>query len=239
MGRTRKLTNQETHPDSTALVDTLPTALYWFGMLPAQGTFKLKKPTREKDPQTNDYFTYMDVTSEELWGSEVNQWVGRCRWKQSLSVNGLTFDAFTETLMRPVGTQGDTLNKVSWPGSIAELDEERVKHVIEQCYRNVMRLKDGIGKEINIGQLKSYQMLPDGKEIGTPEGYNSRTDTFFSHYVYIAKLEANPQEFERGTYYRLAQSWEEFFRSPPQSVAEAFPMKDGKIQFTKAEPEEK
>src|SRR6185436_9369135 len=106
MGRTKKLTAIELNPDSLAMTDVLPTSLYWFGMLPAQETFKLKKPTREKDPKTGDYFTYEDTTSQELWEGEVNQWVGRCRWKQSLSVNGLSFDAFTETLMRPVGAQG-------------------------------------------------------------------------------------------------------------------------------------
>jgi hypothetical protein len=232
MGRTKKLTAQEIHPDATAIADAPPTALYWCGMLPAQGTFKLKKPTREKDSQTNDYFTWIDVTSQELWESEVNQWVGRCRWKQSLSVNGFSFDAFTETLMRQVGTPGDNLSRHSWPGAIIELDEDRFKHIVEQCYRNVIRLKNGMGHEICIDQPKSYMMRQDGSETSIKEGYNSRTDTFVAHYVYAMKVDVDPQQFDRDTYYRLAFAWDEFFKTPPQSVAEMYPLKDGKVQFT-------
>jgi hypothetical protein len=235
MGRTKRLTPQELNPDSLAMTDVLPTSLYWLGMLPAQETFKLKRPTREKDAKTGDYYTYEDTTSQELWEGEVNQWVGRCRWKQSLSVNGITFDAFTETLMRPVGAQGGTLNKISWPGSIAEQDEERFKHIVEQCYRNVIRLRQNVGTDICIDQPKSYMMLDNGTEKSTKEGYNPRTDTFFAHYVYILKLDANPQEYDQGTYYRLASSWDDFFKKSPQSVAEMYPLKDGKVEFGKAE----
>lgn len=232
MGRTKRLTPQEMHPDSTAVADVQATSLYWFGMLPAQGTFKIKKPTREKDPQTNDYYSWIDVTSQELWEGEVNQWVGRCRWKQSLSVNGFSFDAFTETLMRAVGAPGDSLNKLSWPGAVTELDEERFRHVINHCYRNVIRLKDGIGKEISLDQPKSYMMLDSGEERSTKEAFNPKTDTYFAHYVYLLKVDGNPQDFDQSTYYRLAQSWDEFFSGPPKSVAEMYPLKDGKVQFT-------
>jgi len=239
MGRTKRLTTEQRHPDATAVEEVVPVSLYWFGMLPAQGTFKLKKPTREKDPQTNDYFTYVNVTTQELWEGDVNQWVGRCPWKQSLSVNGLSFDAFTETLMRQVGASAgaDGLNKISWPGAVAELDEERFRHVISECYRNVIRIKDGVGKEIHVSQPKSYQMLPNGEERYVPEGFNPRTDTFFAHYVYIVKLEADPTEYDSSTYYRLAAAWNEFFNQPPKSVAEMYPLKDGKIQFSKGSEE--
>lgn len=232
MGRTKKLTSLELNPDSLAMTDTLPTSLYWLGMLPAQEPFKLKKPTREKDPKTGDYYTYEDTTSQELWEGEVNQWVGRCRWKQSLSVNGITFDAFTETLMRPVGANGGTLNKHSWPGAVAELDEERFKHIVEQCYRNVIRLKQGIGIDVSLDQPKSYMMLDNGVEKVSKEGYNPRTDTFFAHYVYLVKVDGNPQDYDQSTYYRLAASWDDFFNRSPKSVAEMYPLKDGKIQFS-------
>lgn len=235
MGRTKKLTTAELNPDSLSMTDTLPTALYWFGMLPAQGSFKLKKPTREKDAKTGDYYTYEDTTSQELWEGEINQWVGRCPWKQSLSVNGFAFDAFTETLMRQVGAQAATLNKLSWPGAVAELDEERAKHIIEQCYKNVIRLRQGIGVDINLDQPKSYMMLDNGSEKVIKEAYNPRTDTYFAHYVYIIKTDANPQEYDTTTYYRLAYSWDDFFKKSPKSVAEMYPLKDGKVQIDTAE----
>lgn len=238
MGRAKKLTSQEMHPDATAVEDVLPTALYWFGMLPAQGSFKLKKPSREKDPQTNDYFTYVDVTSRELWESDVNQWVGRCRWKQSLSVNGMAFDAFTETIIQQVGGAGSPtgLNKLSWPGAVAEIDDERFKHIIDQCYKNVIRMKDGVGRELHVEQPKSYMMFPNGTEKSSPEGYNPRTDTYFAHYVYMLKLEADPREYDKETFYRLAYSWDEFFKEPPLSVAEMYPL-NGKPQLTKGPAE--
>jgi hypothetical protein len=225
MGRTLKPTLQDLKPEATSFEETPQTALYWFGMLPASGSFKLKRPTREKDPRTNDYYTYADVTSQELWEGEVNQWVGKCPWKQSLSINGLAFDAFTETLMRAVGQQGGLLNRHSWPGAIGEFDEQRFKDIIKQCYRNVVRVKDGIGKDISLDQSRSYQMLNDGTEKVSLEQYNPRTDTYFAHYVYVVKIEGKkPEDFDAGTYYRLATSWDEFFRNPPKSVAEAYPM---------------
>ena len=224
MGRTLKPTLQDLKPEATAFEEVAQTSLYWFGMLPATGTFKIRRNTREKDARTNDYFTYADVTSQELWEGEVNQWVGKCPWRQSLSVNGLAFDAFTETLMRAVGQQGGLLNRVSWPGMVGEFDAERAKKVITDCYRNVIRVKDGFGKEINLGQSTSYMMSADGSEHVTTEKYNPRTDTFFAHYVYYIKLDANPLEYDPSTYYRLAMQWNEFFRTPPKSVAEMHPM---------------
>lgn len=224
MGRTLKPTLQDLKPEATSVEETPQTALYWYGMLPATGSFKIKRNTREKDPHTNDYYTYTEVTSQELWEGAVNQWVGRCPWRQSLSINGLSFDAFTETLMRAVGQQGGILNRVSWPGMVSEFDEQRAKKIVADCYRNVMRVKDGLGKEINLGQATSYTMAPDGRESYTAERYNPRTDTYYAHYVYMVKLEANPLEYDASTYYRLAMQWNEFFRSPPQSVAEAYPL---------------
>lgn len=234
MGRTKVPTLQELKPEATSFEEVPQTALYWFGMLPASNSFKIKRPTREKDSKTGDYYTYVDVTSQELWEGEVNQWVGKCPWKQSLSVNGLSFDAFTETLMRPVGTQGGILNRHSWPGAVMELDAERFKHVIAQCYRNVIRVKDGIGKDINLDQPRSYQMFNDGTEKVVTEQYNPRTDTYFAHYVYMVKLDdAKPEEYDPGTYYRLAMPWDEFFKRGPKSVAEAYPMGDKKPEAPK------
>lgn len=235
MGRTKNPTLQDLKPEATAFGEVPQTALYWFGMLPATSSFKIKRPTREKDSKTNDYYTYVEVTSQELWEGEVNQWVGRCPWKQSLSVNGLSFDAFTETLMRPVGTQGGILNRHSWPGAVMEMDNERFQHIIRQCYRHVIRVKDGAGKEINLDQPKSYQMLNDGTEKVITESYNPRTDTYFAHYVYMVKMDAKPEEYDPGTYYRLAMPWNQFFTDCPKSVAEVYPLDKGVVNFS-AEP---
>ena len=224
MGRTKIPTLQDLKPEATSFEEAPQTALYWFGMLPATGSFKVKRNTREKDPRTNEYHTYVDVTSQELWEGEVNQWVGRCPWRQSLAVNGLAFDAFTETLTRAIGQQGGVLNRVSWPGMVGEFDEARAKKVIADCYKNVIRVKDGLGKEINLGQLTSYVMGPDGSESGTTERYNQRTDTYYAHYVYMVKLEdVKPQDYDSSTYYRLAMQWNDFFRNPPRSVLEMYP----------------
>ena len=233
MGRTMKPTLQDLKPEATAFAETPQTALYWFGTLPATGTFKVKRHTREKDPRTGDYHTYVDVTSEELWGGEVNQWVGKCPWRQSLYVNGLSFDAFTETLMRAVGQLGGPLNRHSWPGAVAEFDQERADKIVADCYRNVIRVKDGIGKDINLGQPTSYTMGPDGTERSSLEKYNPRTDTFLAHYVYFVKIEEDPQKFDRETYYRLALPWAEFFRNPPKSVAESHPLEKPKAEAPK------
>jgi len=226
MGRTAKTpTVQELTPEATSF-DVTATSLYWFGMLPATGTFKQKQSTREKDSQTNDYFTYVDVTSQQLWEGEVNQWVGKCPWKQSLSVSGLSFDAFTETRLRAVGQDASTLNKISWPGAITELEEDRFKHVIGQCYQNVIRMEDNVGKDINLNGPKrgTYMMLDSGVEKSTKEQFNPRTDTYFAHYVYIVKLEADPRKYDRSSYYSLAMPWNEFFIDPPKSVAELYPL---------------
>jgi hypothetical protein len=234
MGRTMKTpTLQDLKPEATAFAETPATGLYWFGMLPATGTFKIKRNVREKDPRTGDYYTYAEVTSQELWEGEVNQWVGKCPWRQSLSANGLSFDAFTETLMRAVGQQGGVLNRHSWPGAVAEFDKERADKIISDCYRNVIRVKDGLGKEINLGQPVSYMMTPDGTEKYSTEKYNPRTDTFIAHYVYFVKLEEDPQGFAPDTYYRLAMPWAEFFRTPPKSVAEAYPLEKSKAEAPK------
>lgn len=236
MGRTVKApTLQDLKPEATAFEETPQTALYWFGMLPATGSFKVRRNTREKDPRTNEYYTYVDVTSQELWEGEVNQWVGKCPWRQSLAANGLSFDAFTETLMRAVGQQGGVLNRHSWPGAVCEFDKDRAAKIIDDCYKNVIRVKDGLGKEINLGQLSSYMMDNAGGEHGATEKYNPRTDTFIAHYVYMIKLDAKPEEYARDTYYRLAMSWDEFFKNPPKSVAEMYPRK-AKVEGPEAAP---
>lgn len=239
MGRIKRLTEREIYPDSSPEVDVAPTALYWHGMLPAQGTFKVKKHEHTRQDSTGDYFTWVETSSEQLWGNPSgSRWVGRCPWRQSLSVNKLTFDAFTETLMRPVGATADVMNKISWPGAVSELDEERANHVILQCYKNVIRVDStGHGSEVNIDQPLTYTMSPNGDEKVTTQKFNRRTDTPFAHYVYFIKLDKNPQEWERDTYYRLAYSWDELFRDTPKSVAEMYPLKDGKIQFTQAAEE--
>jgi hypothetical protein len=224
MARPKKQpTFQELNPDATSFEEVTSTSLYWFGMLPAKQPFRIKKPCRDKDPKTGDYYTYMETTSQELWEGDVNQWIGKCPWKQSLSVNGLGFDAFTETLMRPVGTQGEILNKLSWPGAIQEMEDDKAKRAIENCYKNVMRIQNGLGKEINLDQPRSYTMSENGIEKVTKEAFSPRTDTYFAHYVYLIKLEAKPDDYDRSTYYRLALSWDEFFKSPPASIAEMYP----------------
>lgn len=227
MGRTRKLSQHEMNPDSTATTDTLITSLYWCGMLPAQGTFKLKRPSREKDKQTGDYYSYVDATSEELWNGEVNQWVGRCPWKQSLSVNGFSFDAFSETLHRAVGSTD--LIKTSYPGAVVELDEERAKAIIASTFKNVIRLREGRGVEISLDQPKSYMMLDNGSERVTKEAFNQRTDTYHAHYMYMVKLEASPLENDQSSYNNLVDSWGQFFQNPPASIAEVWTLKDGKL----------
>ena len=226
MARVKTLTAQETHPDATSTEVVAGTSLYWFGMLPAKGTFKIKKHTRDKQTgTTNDYFTWQDVTSQELWEGDNNQWVGRCPWKQSLAMNGMSFDAYTETLMRPVGAAAGSLDRHSWPGAVGEWDDEKFQKIIAQCYRNMMRMENGKGWEKSIDQNESYMMLDNGTEKVTKLKFNPKTDTWFAHYVYVIKLDANPQEHDASTYYRLAMPWHEFFRSPPLSVAEAFPLK--------------
>lgn len=233
MGRTKLPSIQDLHPESTAPEEAPVTALYWYGMLPATGSFKIKKRTREKQSSTNDYFEYVDVNSQMLWEGEFSQWIGKCPWKQSLSVNGHSFDAFTETLMRPVGAAAGLLNRTSWPGAVSEMDPEKFKHVVDQCYKNVIRVeRDGFGKDINLNQPKSYTMTPQGEERVITEAYNPRTDTYFAHYVYIVKLDTPPEKSDPSVYYRLAMQWNEFFRTPPQSVAEMYPL-------AKAEPVKK
>ena len=238
MGRTRKPTLQDLNPNATAVEEVVKTSLYWFGMLPAQKPFKIKKPCRDKNKLTNDYYEYVETTSEELWSGDVNQWVGQCPWRQSLSVNGFSFDAFTETLMRPVGTQGTgNFNKVSWPGVVREMDEETFKQVINQCYRHVIRVgRDGKGSEINLDQPKSYQQFDNGVEQSVKEAYNPKTDTFFAHYVYLVKLEADPEQYEPETYYRLALAWAEFFKESPKSVAQMYPRQIPTVKAPQASP---
>jgi hypothetical protein len=50
--------------------------------------------------------------------------------------------------------------------------------------------------------------------------------------VYLVKVDGNPQDYDQSTYYRLAASWDDFFNRSPKSVAEMYPLKDGKIQFS-------
>lgn len=230
MGRKKRemLSIHELDQNAVAVEATAEKSLYWFGMLPAPQPFKWPKQTRQIDPVTNDYYTLVDVTSQELWEGPINQWRGKCPWLQSISVNGLTFPAFSQRRERVIGGGEADTQLTPWPGSVGAFDDEKAAHIIQQCYRNVMRLHaPNKAKEICLDQPASYAMNPvNGSEVSSKERFNPKTDTYVAHYVYFMKMDADPNEKDPSDYWHLALPWDEFFNSGLKSVFEMYPLQD-------------
>lgn len=197
--------------------------LYWFGVLPAIGTFDWKVPTKEVNEDTNDYFKLIKTTSHKLWFPKDERqpriWRGKCDKYKGLTVSGLTFPAYTETIL-PRGEGRET--NVVWPGAVKAMTEEQVEKILAQTLRWVLRangdlvnlgIADRNGQEFDPHNPMTNSLTsPIASEFG---------DTPVAEYVYLVRLKA-PWDTPKRDYHKLdpRMDMDEFFKNPPPALAQ-------------------
>ena len=197
--------------------------LYWFGALPAIGSFDWKVPTKDVDDGTNEYYKIIKTTSHRLWfpkdERQPKQWRGKCEKYKGLTVSGLTFPAYTETII-PRGESRDT--NVVWPGAVKAMTEEQVEKILAQTLRWVIRAN---GDLVNLGIAERNgqefdQYNPNTISVTSPIG-SEFGDTPVAEYVYLVRLKA-PWDTPKRDFHKLdpRMDMDEFFKNPPPALAQ-------------------
>lgn len=195
--------------------------LYWFGALPAIGTFDWKVPTKEINEDTNDYFKLVKTTAFKLWfpkdERQPRQWRGKAERHKGLTVSGLTFPAYSDAIL-PRG--GGDASRVFWPGGIKAMTEDEVQRILIQTTRWVLRangdivnlgIADRNGQDFDPHNPNTISVTPPiGSEFG---------DTPVAEYVYLVRLKA-PVDTPRRDFHKLVPDMEDFLKSPPPALAQ-------------------
>lgn len=187
---------------------------------------------------------------------EARQWVGKCRFFQNLDA-GITFPAFSEILERQATNENEA-TATPYPGLITVLSRTQIQTAINKCYKTVVRFPQGVENrmkvqrnvqlvDLNCGQKpermtdaewRDYQLK---NTVVPPTVFNPDTDMHVAHFVYLIELDKAPSKLVRDmktdpsrwlpTAVQLLEHQrltEAFFRNPPKSVADLYPLKDGK-----------
>lgn len=195
--------------------------LYWFGVLPAIGTFDWKVPTKEINEDTNDYFKLIKTTAYKLWfpkdERQPRQWRGKAEKHKGLTVSGLTFPAYCDAI---ISRGGGEATKLFWPGGIKAMTEGEVEKILHQTTRWVLRAN---GDLVNLGiaDRNGQEHDPHNPNTNslTPPISSEYGDTPVAEFVYMVRLKA-PIDTPRRDYYKLVPDMEEFLKNPPPALAQ-------------------
>jgi hypothetical protein len=184
-------------------------------------------------------------------------WVGKCRFFQSVDVHKMCFPAYSEIAERQAANEAE-VTMTAYPGRIATLPRKTVEEGLRNCWQNVIRFPQGadsrmeLQRGVEIIDLKlghkpanisdadwSRQHIEKG--FAAPEQFNEETDIPIAEFVYCVELDAPakliramkadpvttmPQVIQLAPHGRMT---EDFFKNPPQSVAEMYPnLKEGR-----------
>lgn len=201
--------------------DVIGRSLYWFGALPASGEFEWKVPTKEYNEDTDDYYRVVRTTSEKLWFPRDKRhpriWRGKCSSYKGLTVSGLQFPAFTETIIdRGEGEE----TKLTWPGAIKAMTEQEIQKILTETTRWVIRAN---GKLVNLGIADRRGEALDVNNANTvtitPPVHAEHGDVPVAEYVYLVKLSA-PATTPRRDFWKIVPEMSDFFKNPPPALAQ-------------------
>lgn len=217
-------------PASTKAEAVTGTALYWYGTLPAIGNVKAKIHQSEYNETVDGYFTYGDTTAKKAWNGKHSQsWLGKCPDFQTLPVAGVTFNAWTERVVR----QGDTSDyaKVPWPGGIIKLSPERYRQIVDESFRHIYRIDPASNKgKLIYLDIGKHPPIDPNDPMTKPLVVerlimDKQTDTPVSEFIYLRKvfdLSAGQTEPKSDYYSQLIPTplMDNFFDNPPPSIAD-------------------
>lgn len=204
-------------------------SLYWFGMLPEAGKFKIKVISDKYDETIGDYIAEKETTSGELFnrvgrnGEDLRMWVGKCRGFQSLAVPGCSFVAWTDKVIR----SGDQFVSMPHPGGIAAFTQSQIDKIKYHCGRFVARVRNTDQRKpvwhiVNLDSGKPPETLtgnPDLDRVLVMPKIPMAGDTPVANYVYMVKLDADPT-IKDDKYWGLYPTMDQFFKDPPPALAE-------------------
>ena len=201
---------------------SVPRKLYWFGALPAVGSFDFKVNAGDEiKPEI------IKTTAYDLWNSpDLNErrWVGKCPIFQNIPVGSETFVAFSDMVTRQTGGQ---LAFNPYPGMVKPMTDKQVQQLIKNCTeRFVIRLNGAERRlvDLEMGQIpKGQEKHPNLAELmaNAPpqEEYNEYTDTFVAEYVYLRSLPNADPFMPQDRYYTLLPHMDEVLMNPPEPLA--------------------
>ena len=217
--------------------------LYWFGTIPATGLVDVVVQTVDLQKETGDYFRHEKVRPWDLWNvktgaDDARIWLGKCRYYQSLAVRGFIFPAWTDYVDQSIK---EDMEKIRYPGAISPLRQSQVDAIVRSSYHHVLRFPNGADSYMKLGNHpqtvdldannKPERMTEEewlrNKIVPAIRGdfsFDQYEDKYMAEFVYLRRLDADPRKTKREDYYNLVSRLNEnFFESPPQSIAETYP----------------
>lgn len=237
----------------TDILERVPTdkAIWWYGMLPAEGPVEMELSTNEEDPETGRFVKRVEMDPLRLWHGtrsgplkEGEIFIPKLRAKNAVGAGGIAFNSYSAHVMQTAAQA----NYQWFPGGCQAMTDAEAKRAIEGIRAHFVRFSLGIesrnaincGAEVwdtRLGKKPPHyspRQWEEEQRLASPPqcpDFDKYTDIWLDEFVYLVKLDVDwrkwpSDDFLRDphAYYKqVTPSMEEFFQHPPESVADMHP----------------
>lgn len=224
-------------PKKTEFVD----GFYHYGMLPASNPVEFDVPDHERQfGQHNDFTKTIKLHPFQLWNGMadgISIYVTKAKKFDTLGVRGFLFPSIS----RGMEQKGPDLSIIPYAGQIAWLRAEKVKQIIESCFKHFIRYEGQSAtvydmehgkRPAGVDEIEWRRFSANGS-MACPD-FDSFTDKYIADFVYLYRMQdaekeidriskdytSNPNKHHATIAPSVNQKW---FDSPMKSVSEMYP----------------
>lgn len=184
--------------------DNVKTSLYWYGMLPADGSV----PTWTRDKFGN-VIPGPATTSLDSWHRKegLSEWRGKCPWFQSVSIRGITFPAFSGYSQRSGFEMPNqaVMNDITKAGHVDHFTDEDIAQIKYEADHTFIKPPVSLAAPHTADIYRVIEDPPKsgiwihenqaaGSTIGRRSFFDPETDKPVSDYVYLIKIQDSFQQ---------------------------------------------